>query len=327
MLPPRRDGKSEQTKAPEGQRTTNPAPANRTRPAAKGPDLFDEYESYTRSEEDIKRRTETESEEREYRTFIKPGLPVFRPHTGDNQIRILPPVGTDWSQYMKYRDFCAKVTVHWGVGGNGGKKQTVICLARSVVFKPENYGNRCPICEERAILQARGDKEAVAELRYSDRYLAWVIDRKAGPDSPNPMLWGIPSSFYQNLKPLAVDRRTGDTIFVESVKEGRDIRFTYNPPAKGGRSSPKGNTTYVGLSIDPTPISLTAAEKPFLDFVKQHPLESCLDWQTYDSIYQTFRGEVPETGENFQELESGSGDPASDLDQFQNENDWLESGT
>ena len=55
MLPPRRDGKSEQTKAPEGQRTTNPAPANRTRPAAKGPDLFDEYESYTRSEEDIKR--------------------------------------------------------------------------------------------------------------------------------------------------------------------------------------------------------------------------------------------------------------------------------
>jgi len=296
MLPTRNNPTPNVSKPAQTGTRASSTPPSKTRSSIN----WDEYEAAVRTPEDVRRFQETMEEERSFRSFTKAGLPSFRPHEGANQIRILPPAGMDWSKYLKYRNFGIKISTHWGIGAEGGKKQTVLCLSRSFLFKPEGYGNRCPVCEEKAALMAQGQKEAADKLRYQDRFLVWLIDRKASPESPNPVLWGIPASFMTNLQTLCVDRRTNTDIFVESPREGRDIWFTYNPPAKniGRKVQPKGNNTYVGISIDPAPVALTDQEaEDYLEYVKAHPLDKCLDWQTYDEINAAFQGGYIESSE------------------------------
>jgi len=195
---------------------------------------------------------------------------MFKPHAGDNNIRILPPT---WSNADHYG---YDLYVHYGVGPD---RSSYLSLWK-------HHGQPDPIDEAAAQAAKDGNDALERELRWTRRVAIWLIDR-AEPDK-GPMLWLSPAtSFDRDVIQQSRDRQTGEILAVDDPQQGYDIFFT--------KEGEKLATKYSGVAVARRPSPLDAnpavAEK-WLEYVAANPIPSMLKFYPYDRIAAVFNGEA-----------------------------------
>jgi len=195
----------------------------------------------------------------EFKGFIKDHLRRFRPGRGESRLRILPQ--EDAAHYAM------TIWVHYAVGPDSA---SVLCLHH---MKKE----KCPLCEDRAKAERRGDDETAQQLRPVRRALLWVIDRNEERDGPK--LWDMPYTIERDLAKLARDRKTGEIFAIDHPDEGYDV--TFDKEGEGRQ------TKYAGMAIARRPSSV---DDEWLDYVKANPLPECIVWRDYDAVQELYQG-------------------------------------
>lgn len=205
----------------------------------------------------------------------------FKCESGDQQIRFLPPTFENAEHYGM------DIYVHYGVGPDNG---TYLCLHKM-------KGEACPICEERARAQKDGDDDYAKKLEPKKRVLAYLVDRndeKAGVQA-----WAMPWTFDRDVCKISVDKSSGDVLQLDNPEEGYDVEFE--------KKGSKDRTEYIGVSIARRESDLGRNANEWLDFIQEHPLDSILNFYSYDHIAKAFGGGVSSTGRGERE-ERGRGE-------------------
>jgi len=175
------------------------------------------------------------------------GITQWKPSTGDNFIRIVPP--RDPSKF-----YGKEVFIHTNIGADGA---TFVCPLKM-------NGDPCPICEYRQKIRSRDpDSELVVELAPRSRYLFFIYDVKSEKAIEEGLRWfDSPIIIKDNIVSLSKDRRTGEIIDVSDLEDGRDIEFV-----KVGSGL---KTRYEGFKLvktDPVPESWTENVPDFDDVI------------------------------------------------------------
>jgi len=151
------------------------------------------------------------------------GENYFKPQSGKNTVRILPP----WNDEGV---FFYKATLHYNVREEGGP---IPC--RKMV------GKECPICKALATV----GKKLADKAKAKDRYYVNVIDRKA-PDA-GVKIWGMTPRNMKKIKSAMEDPDYGD---LTDPEEGRDIIIEVDD-SRGGAPQyeirPRVKTSDVGV--------------------------------------------------------------------------------
>lgn len=218
------------------------------------------YQYRARDPEAAKRRSESGG--RDFDSFIKRDVRMYKVHDGDNSVRILPPTWDDAQHWG------LDVYVHYDVGPD---KDSYLCLHKM-------KGEPCPICEERRQAAKDGDDEYAKSLEPVKRVLMYVIDRKN--EKEGILAWGAPMSVDRDILKVSIDKRNGELLPIDHPDEGYDVDFERQGKAR--------NTKYVGLSIArrSTPLDNDDA----MDFAVAHPLPTILQYYDYDHIAKVFGG-------------------------------------
>jgi hypothetical protein len=195
-------------------------------------------------------------------SFIKSEVKLFTPHDGDNTIRIVPPTWDDAQHYG------VDIYVHYNVGPDN---EAYACLK-------EMKGERCPICEERAEAQRKGDTEYADSLKPSRRVGAFIVDRDNEKDGV--LLWTMPFTIDRDICKLVQDKRTGEVLAIDSPYEGYDVEFTRE--GKGQR------TKYVGIMIARRSSEL--GDDDWLEYAKNNPIPEIIQYYSYEHIQSKFSG-------------------------------------
>lgn len=216
-----------------------------------------------------KTRTEEQYAAREnqsggsYDPTFKQEAKFFKPHAGDNRIRILPALGTD--------------NEHWGVNvfmhsNVGAENARYICPY-------QHGGKQCAVCDEVARMRARakvmtdkGKKElgkrigdAAYEISARKRVAVWLIDR--ADEKAGVLLWAMPWKTDRDFAKKCKDRESGQYVPIDHPTKGRDIFFEKHGELRG--------TEYLNIDIGKgdAPVSEEPVRmKKWLKFVKDHPL-------------------------------------------------------
>lgn len=215
------------------------------------------------SAEAVKRRLE-ENRSGDFDKYINQDVKMFRPHDGDNNIRILPPTFESKDNHWGMDAY-----VHYGVGSD---EQTYLCANKM-------NGESCPICDEQTRAHKSGDTEYADKLKPTKRVLVYLIDRDNEKDGP--MIWNMPVSLDNDLLKLSVDKRTGDVLNITDPEDGYDIEF--EKQGKGTR------TKYAGIAIARRSSDL--GDDRWMDFVEDHPIPDLLQFYEYDHIAKVFGGD------------------------------------
>ena len=230
-------------------------------PAASGK----KFEYKKRSSEDLERRTNQSSNDRD--TFLSSKMKVFSPKDGDYLLRILPPTWKDPDHYG------LDLYVHYQVGADRGQ---FVCL--------DKHGKGgCPICAEKANAEAEGDKDYAKALSPAKRVLLYVINRDE--EDAGVQVWAAPWTFDRDLSLLCKDKRSGEILSIDDPYEGYDIEFT--------RKGSGRKTEYVGISVarSATPISNKDDElDEWLDYITEHPLDTIYEMRDAEHIAKAFNG-------------------------------------
>lgn len=195
---------------------------------------------------------------------------MFKPHAGENNIRILPPTWQNADHYGY------DLYVHYGVGPDRG----------SYLSLWKHKGQPDPIDEAAAQAAKEGKDQLERELRWTRRVAIWLIDR-AEPDK-GPQLWLSPAtSFDRDVIQQSRDRQTGEILAVDDPQHGYDIFFN--------KEGEKLATKYSGVSVARRPSPLNAdpaiAER-WLDYVASNAIPSMLKFYSYERISAVFRGDA-----------------------------------
>lgn len=188
-----------------------------------------------------------------YDSPFKSDFTSWKPKEGENRIRFLPPTWEDAEHYG------LDVYVHYGIGSDD---QAYLCAAKM-------KGEACPICDERKRAQKDGDDQYAKDLAPVKRVLVWVIDRN--DEDAGPQLWSMAWSIDAEIASLSIDKRSGETLFIDNPEDGYDIEIS--------RKGTKLRTKYSGTKIDRKPSPLaddqdTADE--WLKMVQENPLTDVL---------------------------------------------------
>lgn len=169
------------------------------------------------------------------------GAKWWRPGTGSNTIRILPP----WSDDSKYQDmFWREIHQHWGVSED--QRGPVMCPK----LTPDLEGE-CPICE--LIAELRADKanpaaqQRARDIRAKKAFLLNIVDlkdptytasdvaewRKSSPDKECPFeagddkvqVYACPLSIFDQI--LGIMDSSG--LDITDLEDGRNITIKKTP--------------------------------------------------------------------------------------------------
>lgn len=202
-------------------------------------------------------------------TWLKRGVPQFKPKAGKHKIRILPQTW-DGASYYGY-----DVWVNYQIGPDKG----------AYLSLHKMKGTKDPIYEEYAKAKAEGRDEDAKNLAARKRILVWVIDRKA--EDQGPQLWSMPVTVDKPLAMLASDTETLGIIDIAHPDEGYDVTFT--------RVGDGQFTKYEAISIarNPSPISDDEdTANAWLDYIMENPVPDQLNFYDYDHIKRAFSGVV-----------------------------------
>jgi hypothetical protein len=216
--------------------------------------------------------------------MFKESVPRFKPRSGENRIRILPPT-FDGAEYWG-----REVWVHYGIGAEG--KSSYLCLNK-------NHGEPCPFCEESNEAQREGESEYAKTLAPKKRMAIWLIDRKEA--SKGPQLWLAPAGFDKDVAKRSIDKRTKALLSPCDVDEGYDVYFDCN--GTGAR------TKYESVELDrePSPLAKDPARgKKWLRFVTDNPLgDDQLVYYDYDHLANVFSGKAAKEEDDEDEAPRG----------------------
>lgn len=188
------------------------------------------------------------------------GVKSWTPADGGNIVRILPPT---WDNA---EHFGVDIFVHYGIGPD---RQSYLCLNRM-------KGERCPICDERALALKDGDTAYAKDLEPRRRVLVYVIDRDA--EKEGLQAWAMPQSVDQDLAKVSIDKRSGAVLPIDHPYKGYDIEFD--------REGKQKNTKYKGLMIARDSTEL--GDDRWLEEAEQAPLPTILAYHDYDYIKSIF---------------------------------------
>ena len=192
----------------------------------------------------------------------------FRPHDGENNIRILPP---GWNQPDHYG---VPLFVHYGVGVD---RTAFLSLTR-------HLGKRDPIAEVHTVAMRNNDEKRAKESRVSERVAFFLIDR-ANPDK-GPQLWNAPkASIDAAIRSVCFDAKTNEPLYPDDPENGYDIFF--HKSGKGLKTS----YSKVELARRPSPLHADpVTKKQWLDFVLANPIPSMLKFYSYERIAAVMNG-------------------------------------
>jgi hypothetical protein len=222
-------------------------------------------------------------------SFIKSGIPLFRPKEGLHTIRILP---RTFDVLRLNNEWAFTVDPHWGLKvfvhrSIGPDKASYLC--RRLML-----GEPCSLCSERQL--SAGDVNALKQLQVGTRYIAWVIDRKNV--SAGPQIWNMPpTQVEQEICKRQEDRDTHQIIKIDHPLTGYDVEFEVK---KQGDFH-----VFTGVSIkrSPSPVSddpalfafdskTKAMSGKWAEVIHETPLDQALRF--YDDAYllQVYNGET-----------------------------------
>lgn len=217
------------------------------------------YRGGSRTVESV--RTKSQQSGGIYDSFLKPGVTVFKPHDGENNIRIMP---ASWDDVETWGEFWnLDIHVHYGVGPDNA---AYLCLEKM-------KGERCPVCEARA--EAEDDDERDS-FRTSRRALAYLIDRDS--EKTGPQLWAMPNSVFTEINDRSIDKKHNTPILIDEPEEGYDLSFS-----KSGKDL---RTKYTAMEVmrDPSPLhDDPKLMKRWLTFIQENPLPDMLMF--YDAAH------------------------------------------
>lgn len=224
-----------------------------------------------------------------YDSIFVEGFPKFVPQEGKNILRILPATYEDADHYG------LDIYVHYGVGPD---KNSYLCLGM--------LDKSCPICQERHVAEAGGDKDYANQLKAKKRVLVWVIDRKN--EDEGPRLWSMAFTSDKDLAKLSIDEIDGTALFIEDPDTGYDIVVD--------RSGAGLQTRYVcSIARSSTPLHVdNAVAHRWFQFVVDNPLDSCLNFYPYDHISKVFSGVSGDTTDDIEDEDEDEEIAVSDSD-------------
>src|SRR6185503_4945207 len=141
-------------------------------------------------------------------SIFKQGTDEYRPVTGDNAIRYLPPTWDDSEHY----GFTAHV--HQNIGPDNS---TYLCL-RKMLNKP------CPCCEAQKEAKDAGEGDEAKALGTSERVISYVLNRD-GDDPEKPLAYNQSWTQDRDVTALCVNERTGEILMIDHPDKGYDVFF------------------------------------------------------------------------------------------------------
>jgi hypothetical protein len=232
---------------------------------------YDEYEvsneSFAQNDPTSKRGGGTS-----YMTFPE-DVPVYKPVEGKKQhIRIITQPGLG--------SFSRLVLAHFDVGGFN----SVTC--------PRTFGEaECPVCEKRNELY-NVNKEAAKKFKTTKYNAIYVIDRNN--EALGPQLWMV--SGVETMKTILNLIRHPETdaihIQIGHPTKGRDLFF---------KKYKVGDSIYatineIKLDLESTPLADDTKQiDEWLEFIKDHPVDSMINQFTYDEIKELMNKKPVET--------------------------------
>lgn len=208
-------------------------------------------------------RARAEKGSKNFDTYLRDDIKMFKPNDGPNTIRILPPTFDDADS------FGIDAWVHFNVGPDS---QSYLCLEKM-------KGEACPVCEELARAKKdREDEDYIKDLEPTRRVLFYLIDRDHERDGLQA--WAAPQSIESNIMRLSVDRKTGEVIPLDDPDAGYDIEFDKRGKGIG--------TKYEGIQIARRESAL--GDRRALQFAIDNPLPSILEYYSYDHIDRVLGG-------------------------------------
>ena len=219
-------------------------------------------------------------------SIFKSGFDDYRPQSGDNCYRPLPPTWDDPDHYG------FTIFVHSQIGADNS---TYLC-PRKMLGKP------CPVCEAaKEAKDAKEDDEAKA-LKVSERLVSWVLDRE-GDDPEKPLLHSQSWTQDRDVAALCTNERTGETLYIDHPDNGYDVSFK-----KTGSGL---NTKYYGWQIARSSSPIHDKQKvqdEILDYIAENPVPECLNYYDYEYLRGVLTGAVA-TPDAEAEAEVGGDEP------------------
>lgn len=214
---------------------------------------------------------------------FKDQFKTFKVKEGDHRIRILPPT------FEGAEHYALSMWIHSSVGPD---RETFLCLNK---MRQEP----CPVCEEHRRAQREGgDEKYVYSLRPYERRLVWIINRAPGAEADGPILYDMPyAKMDKMICAVAKDQETGEVLWIDDPDNGYDIFFNRKGTTQTG-------TVYSGHAPArrASPISRDEEQQQaWLDFITQHPLDSVLNYYSYEHIQSVFSGSAPRKGKTEEE--------------------------
>lgn len=238
------------------------------------------FEYQPTSKDDLRRRAERKGGG-QFDSIFRQGIDTWRPHDGQNVIRILPPTWADHNHYGY------DIWVHAFIGPD---KSTYLCPSK-MLSKP------CPICDAAREAQRAGEEDEFKALRAKTQVVVWMLDRD-GDNPAVPALYAMSFTMDKDIVTQCQNPKTGRVLLIDHPDEGYDVMF--NRTGKGL------NTRYVGISIDreASPILDDEAEQEeLLEYIQENPIPDLLNFYSEDHLRAVIEGSAGEKDEELDEEE------------------------
>lgn len=217
----------------------------------------------------------------DYDTFIDPRFPKFTSETGLNCVRILPP-GWETPEHFGFDYY-----LHSQVGPDNSQYLCLEKMSELAKLHGVEGAGRCPVCEERKVLEREGNTEEANVLKASHRIGVWIIDRNNEKDGPK--FWDMSWTMDKDIASLQINKRTGDALLIDDPDTGYDFEFV--------REGKGLNTRYIGKQISRQESPVSDDPKlmdAWLAFISEHPIPDVLNFYSYEHITKVFSGRVVE---------------------------------
>lgn len=230
-----------------------------------------------RSAEDVKKRAEQTGGR--FDSPVKRGFDMWRPKSGENVIRILPPTWDDFDHYGY------DVFMHRYVGSDSS----------NYVCPNKMRGKACCICDEAKQLKADGEEDEAKKIGFQKRVWVWVIDRD--DKSEQPQVWDMSWSQDRDISEQS-RYKNGKILLIDHPDEGFDVIVK-----KTG--SGKTNTKYhFNIERDSSPISEDPdKQEEILKFITENPIPSVIQMFSNEHLEKKMEGTGSEKDEDLDEDE------------------------
>lgn len=228
------------------------------------------FEYKRRSPEEIRKRAEASG--RNFDGIYKDTVKVWRPKSGENLIRILPPTWQPNDGHFGYEVF-----LHKFVGGVSG---SYLCPEKM------NTGDKCAVCEEmRAAKKEGADEEEVKKLSPKQAYVCYVLDRD-DRDNPNtPQLTDFSWSQDKAINEQTSIKRTGETLYIDDPDHGYDLIVK-----KTGSGMTGTKYTFI-VERDKSPLAKNVkTQDAILAEATDNPIPDMLVWPDYEKVKLNLSG-------------------------------------